>query len=384
MDYGEDAKYGTMASAGSPCTQFRLAWHRLMPGDTLFSLAQEYGTTVECIQHLNPWAVPTASPVNCWIVVGAQSPTSVNCRDFELIWYRVRSGDTLFELAAVFGTTIECLAFWHPWIDPNNLPIGCWVVGSVRQSSPTPTPTEPPACTRFRVCWDQIGAGDTLFTIAQRNNSTVECLQRLNSWADPANLPVGCWMALRVQSPSSENCRDFELTWCQLRPGDTLVGLAERLGIPMECLTFWHPWVNSGNLPIGCWIIGGIRESEPSPTPVPYPCEIRLSWHRLSSGNTFYQLARRYDTTVQCLQRLNSWANPLNLPAGCWIVIGASSPTTSDCHAFNLRWYQLRSGDTLAAIAQRFGTTTECLTVWNPWAVRTNLPAGCWVVVGRQ
>ncbi|HAZ21934.1 MAG TPA: hypothetical protein DCY84_06180 [Firmicutes bacterium] len=52
--------------------RFQLRWHQLRPGDTFFNLAQQFNTTVECLQHLNPWAVPTNLPVGCWIVVGAQ------------------------------------------------------------------------------------------------------------------------------------------------------------------------------------------------------------------------------------------------------------------------------------------------------------------------
>ncbi|HAZ21936.1 MAG TPA: hypothetical protein DCY84_06190, partial [Firmicutes bacterium] len=112
----------------SCCMRFQLRWHQLRSGDTFFNLAQQFNTTVECLQRLNSWAVPTNLPVGCWIVVGVMSPTTSDCRNFQLTWHQVRSGDTFFGLAQMFGTTAECLAFLNSWANPNALPVGCWVV----------------------------------------------------------------------------------------------------------------------------------------------------------------------------------------------------------------------------------------------------------------
>lgn len=386
-----------------PCKRFRLTWHRIMPGDTLAMLAMKFGTTLECLQHLNSWAMPGNLPVGCCLLVGIQSPTSSHCGSFKVMWHQIRPGDTLCTIASQCGTSVECLICWNPWAKPGKLPEGCWIVCGISEgvvppptvkptcpppSPPCPPPTLPPPtvlpCTRFMVKWHQLVPGDTFWHLAKTFGTTVECLQRLNSWAIPTNLPVGCWVAISVQSPTSSNCNDFELTWYHIQNGDMIANVAPIFGTTVECLAFWNSWVVPTNpMPCHCWIIGAITETR-VPAPMPMPCGFSLTWHQLVAGDTFFKLAGKFNTTVECLQRFNSWADPLNLPVGCWIVVAAASGTMMDCHAFNFRWHQIMHGDTLFALAQRFGTTVECLSTWNSWAVPTNLPVGCWLVVGRR
>lgn len=350
-----------------PCTIMNFTWHQLVPGDTFFLLAQRFNTTVECLQRLNSWANPLNLPVGCWVVVGV--PAGIDCRNVTLTWHQLMPGDTFFNLAARFGTTVACLQAWNSWAVPTNLPVGCWVIVGVSAA-------EPVFPCQFRPMWHQLVPGDTFFQLAQRFNTTVECLQRLNSWANPLNLPVGCWVVVGVQPPMDCN---ITLNWHQLMPGDTFFNLAARFGTTVACLQEWNSWAVPTNLPVGCWIVVG---GTPGGTTAPFPCQFRPMWHQLVPGDTFFLLARRFNTTVECLQRMNSWANPLNLPVGCWVVVGVSAPMAMACPAF--RWHQIMSGDTFFTLAQRFGTTVECLQTWNSWAVPTNLPIGCWLVVGMD
>lgn len=82
-------------------------------GDTLFSIARRYGTTVSALAAANGIRNPSLIYVGQRLWVGGSgwvpAPSTV---------YIVRPGDTLFSIARRFGTTVSALAaangIWNP------------------------------------------------------------------------------------------------------------------------------------------------------------------------------------------------------------------------------------------------------------------------------
>jgi LysM repeat protein len=82
----------------------------VQPGDTLKSIARQFGTTTEVLRQLNPEITdPNLIRVGQRVVVPSESNT-----------YIVQRGDTLGEIAVRFGTTVSTLMRLNPQItDPN-------------------------------------------------------------------------------------------------------------------------------------------------------------------------------------------------------------------------------------------------------------------------
>ena len=95
--------------------------------------------------------------------------------------YTIRSGDTLFQLARRFNTTVEAIMAINPGIDPNNLQIG--QVICIPQAAPTPH------CPNGFLY--TIRPGDTLFLLSQRFNVSVQAIIAANPGIDPNNLQIG-------------------------------------------------------------------------------------------------------------------------------------------------------------------------------------------------
>lgn len=70
-------------------------------GDTLYSIARKFNTTVPIILHFNPNINPNAIYPGQAIFI-AESPP-------EAIIYTVRQGDTLYSIARRYGTSVENL-----------------------------------------------------------------------------------------------------------------------------------------------------------------------------------------------------------------------------------------------------------------------------------
>jgi peptidoglycan endopeptidase LytF len=91
-------------------------FYTIRPGDTLFELAQRFGTTVAAIIAANPGIDPTRLVPGQQICIPVPAPPV--CSGF---FYTIRPGDTLFELAQRFGTTVAAIIAANPGIDPTRL-----------------------------------------------------------------------------------------------------------------------------------------------------------------------------------------------------------------------------------------------------------------------
>ena len=84
-------------------------------GNTLFGIANFFGTTVEKILQLNKIADPNM------IYVGQTIVVPVDTEDMDGFIYVTRPGDTLWSIAQRFGTTVDSIAKKNGMCNPNML-----------------------------------------------------------------------------------------------------------------------------------------------------------------------------------------------------------------------------------------------------------------------
>lgn len=106
------------------------------PGDTLFSIARRLGISLESLLAANPGIDPRNLRVGQVICLPVGVPPRV-CPGASVT---VRPGDTLFSIARRFGTTVEALLAANPGIDPNNLQIGQVICLPAPAPGPVPCP----------------------------------------------------------------------------------------------------------------------------------------------------------------------------------------------------------------------------------------------------
>lgn len=115
--------------------------------------------------------------------------------------YVVRPGDNLYRIAINNGTTVEQMKNTNPSLSGANpvLQIGQRLqlpnCGSAPLAESQPdepaVPIEPPPAQDGISQTYTVQAGDTLFTIAQRFNTTTQAIQNANQLANPNRLDVG-------------------------------------------------------------------------------------------------------------------------------------------------------------------------------------------------
>ena len=149
-------------------------------GDTLAQIAYKYGTTVDSIVRLNNIQNPNLIYVGERLIIRTTENAQGN-EDNSTIYYTVKSGDTLSNIAREYNVTVQSIASENRILNPNLIYVGQrLVIETVRYD------THATGNTIYLV-----RNGDTLSEIAQKYGTTVNELVRLNSIQNPNLIYVG-------------------------------------------------------------------------------------------------------------------------------------------------------------------------------------------------
>jgi LysM repeat protein len=146
-------------------------------------------------------------------------------------------------------------------------------------------------------------------------------------------------------------------------PGDSYFGLAKRFNLTVDELIAANPGTNPQNLQIGQQICIPLSPIGQCPGGFNYV---------IKPGDTYYSIARKFGTVVPALIAANPGVDPNMLMIGQSICVPAPQPIT--CPGGNV--YTIVSGDTFFSIAGRFNTTVEALIAANPGINPNNLSIG--------
>ena len=140
--------------------------------------------------------------------------------------------------------------------------------------------------------------GDTRWLLAQRFDTTVDAIKKLNGLTGD-DLQIG--QVLRIPTAESSDGSYFEYV---VRPGDTLWLLARRYGTTVDAI------IRLNGLPDDNLSIGQILKiPSAGETPAPY------FEYTVRSGDSLWLLAQRFGTTVDAIKRLNGLSSD-NLSIG--------------------------------------------------------------------
>lgn len=152
--------------------------YTIRPGDTFYSLAQRFNTTVAAIISANPMVNPLFLAIGQQICIPRQ-PVLPPCPEGN--YYAIKPGDTLYSIAQSYSVSLDDLLEANPQIDLKNL-----LVGQVICIPPAPPVTCPEGTRPYTVM-----RGDTIYSLARRFNTTVEAIMEANPGVEPDRLRIG-------------------------------------------------------------------------------------------------------------------------------------------------------------------------------------------------
>ena len=328
-----DSAVPTLASAAALASAAQT--YTVRRGDTLSEIAARFGTTVNELVRLNNIADPDRIYEGDRLIIRAGTGDGNT--------YTVQRGDTLSEIAARFGTTVSELVRLNNIADRDRIYPGQVLI--LRESGSV---TPPSGATTYTV-----QRNDNLTEIAARFGTTVAELVRLNNIANPNLIYPGQVLIIRenggsVTPPSGA-------TTYTVQRNDNLTEIANRFGTTVAELVRLNNIANPNLIYPGQVLI--IRENGGSVTP-----PSGAVTYTVQRNDNLTEIANRFGTTVAELVRLNNIANPNLIYPGQVLIIrenGGSTPPSGTTT------YTVQRNDTLSEIAARFGTTVNALALAN-------------------
>jgi LysM repeat protein len=139
-------------------------------GDTLYTIAAHFGTTADAIVVLN--GLPNANLIRVGQVLRMPGESTYTPGAGE---YIVQAGDTLYSLASRFGTTVQAIQQANGIVNPTLIRVG------QRLTIPQGNSTPPTGSTGTYI----VQSGDTLYGIAANLGKNLWDIIAANNLSDP-------------------------------------------------------------------------------------------------------------------------------------------------------------------------------------------------------
>ena len=201
-------------------------------------------------------------------------------------YYVVKKGDTLWSIARAYGLTVDKLKSLNN-LTSNNLTIGDSLI--VKDSSGNNDNSSSADNNKHYI----VKKGDSLYSIARRNNMTVDELKSLNNLTSNI-LSIGQKLIISSGSNVPNNVY-------VVKKGDTLWSIANNFNVSVNDLKNANNKSNN-SLSIGeQLIIPGKSTGENVSTII----------YTVKNGDNLYSIARRYNVTVNEIKSLNNLSSNL-------------------------------------------------------------------------
>ncbi len=185
-------------------------------------------------------------------------------------YYVVQKNDTLWGIARKFGITVDDIK------NANNLKSNTLSIGQLLY---IPTQMEKTSSDTYTV-----KSGDTLYSIARKYNLSVDELKELNNLTSNT-LSIGQVLKISPSMPLNENTYT-------VKQGDTLYSIANKYGVSVNELKEFN------NLTSNTLSINQVLK---------IPSETKNNkTYIVKSGDTLYQIAKNFNTTVDEIKKLNN------------------------------------------------------------------------------
>ncbi len=173
-----------------------------------------------------------------------------------------------------------------------------------------------------------------------------------------------------------------------IRPGDTFGEIAQRFGIRLNRLLEMNTHLHPRKLRVGAKIL------LPKPINGPNAAQAKSNGempelHVVRRGESFWLIARKYNTSTRKLMRLNARLNPKRLRIGMQIRL-PSKKRLAEAEKIKKKenrdgplHHLVGPGENIWLIAKRYGVSTKSLLAWNQLSASAKIFPGNKLIVRR-
>ena len=260
--------------------------YTVQSGDTLYGISKQFGVSVDELKRINNLTSNTITKGEILKI-----PSTVTTID-----YVVKKGDSLYSIAKRYNTTVKDITRLNN-LTSNNLTVGQLLIIAIDDNA-----TSTPTTYKDYV----VKKGDSLYSIANKNNTTVDELKKINNLTSNM-LSIGQVLKLPTQDKVEE------MAMYTVQKGDSLYSIAKKFGITVDEIKSLNN-LTSNNLAIGEQLM--IKSSTgDEPINPEEECigtgyaEPQYIMYTVQRGDSLYTIARRYNTSVDNIKALNNLTN---------------------------------------------------------------------------
>ena len=253
--------------------------------------------------------------------------------------YIVQKGDSLWSIAKRFNVGVSELK------RANNLTSNLISVGQ-QLVIPGVAPSDQTNVTYV------VQKGDSLWSIANANNTSVDEIANLND-LDTNTIYVGQVLQIPNSGDLEENPSSTSDTVYVVQNGDTLYSIALRYDTTPNAI------INKNNLTSSVLTIGQQLVIPADPESTGQEDITTSNTYVVQNGDTLYSISRMYGVSVDDIKNVNNLnSNILTIGQVLTIPDGSSSSTISNL-------YVVQKGDSLWSIANKFGVSINQIRMIN-------------------
>ncbi len=351
--------------------------HVVQPGETLYSIGKQYDlstTQILSLNNLKPY--DPIHPGQSLIVAKNGNSSKGGSSSGGAEYYAVRRGDSLYSIAKRFNTTPQRLLLLNGLSANQSIYIGQQL--KVREESRLSGNTEIPKVSSVtgNVRYYTVKTGDSLYSIARRFGTKPETIQQLNGMSASSNIYPG--QRLIVSGGPQGGQQNETPDYHTVQRGDSLYSIAQQYNTTPQYLLQLNNLNTQSRIYIGQKI--KVRPSSTTPAPAPdfkpSTGNANTDVYTVKRGDSLYAIAQRFGTTPQQILALNDLAPNATIYIGQMLRVKAPDINPPRANA-NFQTYTVKRGDWLAKIADQFGTSPEEI-------VRLNKLSGGGLYVGQQ
>ena len=191
-------------------------YYQVVSGDSLYSIAKKYNTTVSELKNLNNLVSNNLS-IGQILKIPTETISEEQKEDY--ITYKVVSGDSLYSIAKKYNTNVDTIK------SLNNLTSNILSIGQILK-----IPIESTSSTENYFVY-RVVSGDSLYSIAKKYNTSVDAIKSLNNLTSNL-LSIG--QTLKIPSQSTDIGTNY-ITY-KVVSGDSLYSIAKKYNTSVDAI----------------------------------------------------------------------------------------------------------------------------------------------------
>ncbi len=229
--------------------------------------------------------------------------------------------------------------------------------------------------------------GDTVSHIARRTGSTVAAIVAANGLDARATIRAGQVLTLPSAAPAAPVVAPAPVTTHTVVAGDTVSALAKRYSTTVAAIVAANGLDARAFIRVGQVLTVSGTTAAPAPGAAPAPAiapapQAAPGSHTVVAGDTVSALATRYGTTVAAIVSANGLDSRAFIRVGQVLTVPgapaapAPAPASAPAAAPTAGSHRVVSGDTVSALATRYGTTVAAIVSANGLDSRATIRIG--------